>query len=438
MYKYLTIVILISNLLFPFIGISQTWSSLGTGVNNNVYSFAVDTINNELYIGGSFSIAGGYPATGIAKWDGTTWKTVGEGISGEVRSLLFFNGELYAAGWFDTAGNVLAKNIAKWNGSNWDSLGAGLNGRALTMAEYNGQLYAGGYFDSSGITQVNHISKWDGNNWVDVNGGTNNRVLTLCVFNNEMFVGGRFTMAGGLNARFVAKWNGFDWDSVGVGFNKVVRKLYVYNYELYAGGDFTPKPTNNSYIISKWNGTSWQAFSSPSGGNDPAVRDMINYNGDLYIVGEFTFPSYIGQFNGNSYSNLSTGLSWVGGSLAVFENELYVGGYFGNAGGQPYTSDLARWNVTVGISESIKDNQVRIFPTPFREEISISILKCHLCDLPYELLLYDDLGKLVKHIQGIESNMVKINMGDMPIGIYLFELRDNGNMVVKRGKLIAN
>lgn len=439
-HKNLTLIILFVSSILSLYGNCQTWNSLGTGVNSNVYSFAEDTVNHQLYIGGWFSIAGGSPATRIAKWDGTSWTTVGTGMSNgganDVRCLLFFNGELFAGGGFDSAGGVAARNIAKWDGNSWDSVGAGfIHGSVMTLAEYNGELYAGGYFDSSGTARTNHIAKWDGTNWVEIGGGTDNTVLTLCTFNNELYVGGMFSSVGSVNANRVAKWNGLVLDTVGVGFNDWVRKLYVYNNELYAGGDFTPFPNNNSRIISKWNGTAWQAFANPSGGNYPAVRDMVNYNGEFYIVGEFTSPSYIGKYNGSGYSSLGSGLSWVGGTLQVFNNELYVAGYFVSAGGVSNTGGVARWNSTTGVFENIFTDVSFVYPNPsagnFVIELGRTITKG-------TIQIFNTLGESVFVGNVFNESKKEINLKNISDGVYFVKVFDGEKYDCKKISIEQN
>src|ERR1043166_4598902 len=79
--------------------ISQTWSALGTGVDNDVQASVV--YNGALYVGGSFTTAGGSSANRVAKWDGTAWTALGSGIgSGTVFALAVYNNDLYAAGVF--------------------------------------------------------------------------------------------------------------------------------------------------------------------------------------------------------------------------------------------------------------------------------------------------------------------------------------------------
>src|SRR5688500_16979329 len=55
-----------------------------------------------------------------------TWSALGTGVNDQVNSLAVMNGELYAAGKFSTAGGTSANRVAKWNGTGWSALGAGI------------------------------------------------------------------------------------------------------------------------------------------------------------------------------------------------------------------------------------------------------------------------------------------------------------------------
>ena len=66
---------------------------------------------------------------------------------------------LYAGGPFTTADGVGASSIAKWNGSSWVALGDGLS-QCLAMT---------GFDDGSGpalyVGTLDSVSKWDGSSW---------------------------------------------------------------------------------------------------------------------------------------------------------------------------------------------------------------------------------------------------------------------------------
>lgn len=92
---------------------------------------------------------------------------------------------------------------------------------------------------------------------------------------------------------------------------------------------------------------SWQIIGEQDLGH---VNDIIEYNGNTYITGDFeeingVVLNHIAMWNGNSWQALGTGLDqWgYGNCLEVYNNELYVGGYFQSAGGVSL-SKLAKWN----------------------------------------------------------------------------------------------
>jgi hypothetical protein len=82
-------------------------------------------------------MAGNVRANYIAKWDGTQWSPLGSGTNGpSVTSLTVFddgNGPaLYAGGTFTTAGGVPANGIAKRNGSQWSRVGDGVTAGSIS------------------------------------------------------------------------------------------------------------------------------------------------------------------------------------------------------------------------------------------------------------------------------------------------------------------
>ena len=76
-------------------------------------------IRDRLYAGGQYlSMGGSIPY--IAKWDGVSWSSLGVGTNAPVIALAVYNGALYAGGTFSQAGGFSATNIAKWQSSTAD------------------------------------------------------------------------------------------------------------------------------------------------------------------------------------------------------------------------------------------------------------------------------------------------------------------------------
>ena len=80
--------------------VSQSWTSLGSGMISDVAGLAVG-VNGELYASGDFpTTVEGLIINGIAKWNGSSWTNLGNGMDGGIVYTLTVgtNGELYAGG----------------------------------------------------------------------------------------------------------------------------------------------------------------------------------------------------------------------------------------------------------------------------------------------------------------------------------------------------
>lgn len=280
------------------------------------------------------------------------------------------NGDLYVGGSFTQAGGVAANHVAKWNGTTWSALGAGpANGlstrrgdavNALVVAG-NGDLYVDGHFNQAGGAAANHVAKWNGTVWSalgtgaanGVNGGLTNVVLALAVTGTgDLYVGGDFTQAGGtVAANGVAKWNGTAWDALGTGAaNGVSGRAFGYGFvyalavvgngDLYVGGDFNQAGGTAANRVAKWNGTAWSALGTgPANGIGSGIEDRVAAlavanNGDLYVGGDFNqaggaAANRVAKWNGAAWSPLGTGLDNTVYALTVGTGgKVYAGGAF--------------------------------------------------------------------------------------------------------------
>jgi trimeric autotransporter adhesin len=324
----------------------RTWSALGQGVSGPVRALTLDTAGN-LYVGGLFSFlcgnadctSNGQQVNKIAKWtpngDSGSWSGLGQGFDNNVFSLaLDHNNILYAGGLFtnicgdlNCSSQSRANRVAFWDGHNWFKLGTGLTNSVDALAvDMDNNLYAGGDFlyfcgNEECTTQgqrINHVARWTpsgGGNWVPVGNGVDDSVRALAIDrHNTLYAGGLFDYicsAPGCSlntqrASGIAQWNG-TWSSVGHGFRDygIVNALALDegNNNLYAGGHFQTlcgdagcytagTAVNN---IARWDGSNWSALGSGLG----------------------PFP-----FSGTSALNISRGSAWVGGSFATAGDKI--------------------------------------------------------------------------------------------------------------------
>jgi hypothetical protein len=360
------------------------WFAMGSGVSSNAArAFAV--LDGELYVGGSFDYAGGIYSPKLARWNGATWSAVGEGMTGTgvptVDALAVMpdglgGGSLFAAGVFRAADTTPVKNIARWDGATWHTLGQGQAPDSSvwevgvgTDAEGGKVIYAGGLFLQAGPSAAKYIAAWDvdAGAWKTLGTGVNGEVRTVATNGTDLYVGGVFTTAGIDNAYNVAHWDGAQWTSLGSGTNLQVEILELCpngagGYDLYAGGNFTMAGGVAANRIAKWNGTAWSALGAGCNAWVESIAFADNGAGgyDVYAGGQFTtaggLPATgIAKWDGATWSAVGGGFTATGTGMPAIGEEIfvvrsgaagllmYVGGHFTAAGGQPIRS-LAQWD----------------------------------------------------------------------------------------------
>ncbi len=107
---------------------------------------------------------------GLVKWDGQQWHTFGPGIFGTVSQVYdyqFYDGEIYITGSFTKSEDSRnpGEHIAKWNGSSWETVGGGSPSPGLSMFEYNNVLYCHIGGDQFGDAKIPYFAGWNGYEW---------------------------------------------------------------------------------------------------------------------------------------------------------------------------------------------------------------------------------------------------------------------------------
>lgn len=111
---------------------------------------------------------GGIPARSIARWDGSSWSTVGAGfgtgLCGDyqyVFSLCSTDESLYAGGNFYSSDGIQIGNAAHWSSEVWESLESGTDGYGIyALAPGLPGLFAGGAFQHAGDEESYYIARW--------------------------------------------------------------------------------------------------------------------------------------------------------------------------------------------------------------------------------------------------------------------------------------
>jgi len=238
-----------------------TWWALGPGLKG-ITVRALATTSTYLYAAGQFLLAGEQPVNNIARWDGASWWPLGEGLSvlegaefAAAFSLLVHGNDPYVGGRFHSAGGVAATNIARWDGTSWWPLGDGVNGQVHDLAFMGESLYACGQFLRAGGIQAANIARWDGTNWHSLGAAFASRfslsLRTLAVSGTDLYVGGTFEEVSCVSAQGVARWDGLRWWGLGSGVLDATA-LAATGSEIYAGSNFDTAGGKPSRNIALW------------------------------------------------------------------------------------------------------------------------------------------------------------------------------------------
>jgi hypothetical protein len=420
------------------------WSNFAsTNYYSDVRALAI--YNNKLIAAGSFTNIGGTVVNNIAQWNGTSWSALGTGITGfsgyyvenGINTLLVYNNELYAGGTFTIAGGVTVSNIAKWNGTTWSSVGNGIaacnissiasmdmsywcypyNGVGI-LCVYNNELYAGNC--------TNGVVKWNGTSWIAVGGGLINGgvnptfVRGMTVYNGKLIVGGYFSSAGLTNAYNIAAWDGNNWYYVGGnttnnGLDSYVNTLAVYNNSLYAGGTIQNAHGANPIVpfncVAMYTGTNCAT----------TIDNTTNLVGGTFSSNQF----------GATYQwiNCSTGNSNVSGAINQTFTPVINGSYAVTVTYNGCTATSSCTTISnVGIEEYQLINPISVSPNPSTSQFNFNGLlgdnTIQVTDIMGRVLLTEKINT--------ENHTIKLNAAQ---GIYFYKISDKQNRV-QQGKLV--
>ncbi|MEZ5962430.1 MAG: hypothetical protein R3F56_01165 [Planctomycetota bacterium] len=269
--------------------------------------------------------------SGVSRWDGTAWHSVGQNFG------------IYIGCLVDTGnGHILAGNransgeIFEWDGSTWQEI-VRMPGAVYVLHKTGLQVYAG---------TNNGLWERTGQGWVDV-GGLNSNVNALSSDGTTLYAGGMFTVAGGRPACRVAALRRGSWSPVGssdpgVGPSGSVSAFASYDPDgngerLHVGGQFKNQGPNAANGLVCWNGQTFESvgsFAGSSPGAFWAVSALQVFSRRLYAAGTFaqvdSVPARnIAVWDGQRWSAVGAGLPSTVQDLVVYDNALYASGSFG-------------------------------------------------------------------------------------------------------------
>jgi hypothetical protein len=312
----------------------KTWlgsGSLPTGwsdktLNGDIHALAWDGVHHRLFVGGTFTDAGGDArADFLAIWDNgfKPFCDPAPAFGGSVSSLQIIGSTLYVGGAFQNGAHINTANYliaCDLNTGAARAVGApgDLNGGVYALtADANGTLYAGGQFiDAAGIRTADHIAAFDGTSWRALGAGVTDYVRSLASSGNDVYIGtDAINIAGIEKADHVAKWDGSAWSAVGANSagtdGWLPKTAFIYamaatSTRLVVTGSFQNADGNPAAdTIASFDGTKWTALGSDGAGNGPLPGNGLAVailGDDVYAGGNFTtaggdsLASYVARY----------------------------------------------------------------------------------------------------------------------------------------------
>jgi catechol 2,3-dioxygenase-like lactoylglutathione lyase family enzyme len=331
----------------------STWSVVGSGLNDYVYSLTDDGV--ALYAAGMFTKSGPDSMPGVARWNGSVWQRVGVGVPASITQVAWAGGSLYI--------NTLYR-VARFNGTNWVPTNAPFNVSAQTLGEWAGRLVTLTTNPATAPGDIWNVASYDGSTWTPIHEpwspdmiGLDRATSNATVWNDRLAVSGRFHFAGDRTQAsridLEALFDGSSWSALGTtfGVGPDAIGLAPWGSELVAVGW-----TGDQYqSVAHWNGSSWQPFAPNFYAYDVVAAQ--EHLGSLYVGGGFNTTDAsasdsvrrVARWTGSNWQALGDGLREAPGdyvyvySLASWGGQLAAGGHFAIAGGLPATN-IALWD----------------------------------------------------------------------------------------------
>jgi hypothetical protein len=410
------------------------WDHVGVGATSALSSLngavtALDTENpGVLYAGGGFTSAGGNTkAARIARWNGSTWSSLGNTPipNGGVYAIAYHAGKVYAGGTFvDVGGNPLADFLVVWNGSTWAPFctttmpgHATFNGNVNALQIIGNTLYVGGSFqDGAGIAAADYLLACDlttgaSSATVDstVHSFSGSVYALTADSNGTLYAGGTFINLEAIpQADHVAAYAGFGiWTAMGTGpgvggsaVDSVVRSLTAHGTNMYVGTDsLNVGSMAEADHVARWDGVAWHAVGANTANTDgwfptsASIDALSTYGSYVIAAGSFqnangiATADTIAYFDGTRWRPIGSDgagngpLNAYPTALGVTNGRVYVGGNFTAAGGDTRAKWIAAYALrlpdsSIGVTSTGHYVGNNVYsPTGVGESRSVTITK---------------------------------------------------------------
>jgi hypothetical protein len=338
----------------------ETWKGFASGVgvpfgDPSTFVKAIAHFDGDLIVAGKF-VSGSDPVINVARWDGSAWRPMGQGLSGFVRDLLVDGDGLVAAG-----GVVPDQTyqVQRWDGSMWTPLSpvssSGFDLPVDALELHEGSILALGLFKRFDGTPINGLVRWTGTTWIEfpgagaVSSGGGEALLSV---EDSLYVGAAFLDPDARGLHNVARWAGGEWhrlgDAEGHGLEADVKTLIERDGRILAAGNFQRAGDRATPGIAEWDGLGWKRLGEAGGAPGVGIRavevvdDVVYASGDFMLAGQ-PIAGEIMRWSGGEWEPLGGGVDGQVWAISEFQGDVVIGGTFESAGGAPIRA-VARWD----------------------------------------------------------------------------------------------
>ena len=379
----------------------EEWTPLGaesSGVTSGTVGTLFAVQSSELaglYVGGFDEVVGDPRRfTGVGKWDGEAWHTMGTGFGNNGRSgisapqdfAVFDDGTgpaLYAAGGFRSTGGHRSSGVGLYSSGTMSAFSAGTGNRVYCGIQFDDgtgpTYYVSGVFNNAAGAPLDGLAKWNGSAWVSFGNITGAvRINALEVFDEDgpgplapaLFVAGNFSSLAGVPVNGVARWDGTTWSALGTGISQGAGALGLGVLDngsgpaLYVSGDFdSAGNVPNTRQIARWTGTAWESVAQSNTEISVAGYALAMFDSgagpQLYVGNDTLYRVVNGEWEeaGPRFNALIR-------DMEVFDGALYLGGDFvADSSFQQSYRRIAKWDgasmteVGGGVAEGANSEQ---------------------------------------------------------------------------------
>ena len=223
-------------------------------------------------------------------WDSRLIIPGAAGVTPSVAALVrMTDGAVIAAGRFSAMSGVAARNIARWDGTRWSALADGLPGQVISIAvDDRGQLWAVGNHDVLDVPvdkagAGTYLARWSGAQWTYVV----HHAFTIrgvTAVDGGVAVYGSFFGTLELPGSTVAIWRDGVWSSTGLVNGGSATAALRDGAGLCVAGNLQTQIKEFAFGVSCWDGAAWE----PLGVSAPTqVSTLARGNDGTWFAGGF-------------------------------------------------------------------------------------------------------------------------------------------------------